>query len=273
MDKLNINNDDFIINDGYLEAVLKNEKRIVIPDGVEVIGGLAFDVSKKIDGVDRYFDRGLIEEVELPDSIEKIETIAFRHCNLKEIKLPKNLKFIGRLAFATNENLERIELYDDIEEIESYAFTTKTKAVSKLFQNHSYDKNHYIIDVPSEFVINYTSYEKLDKLLELMKNSGSFGSETYKFKMFFVPKFEFTLVGPSLSKSDSLKIYKKLIMMKCKKVNFVNNDNVLELPGINDDGVLIQEDTIDKDNIIDNTELLVDEKKDGNDLDNSGKSR
>ena len=161
MDKLNINNNDFIINDGYLEAVLKNERKIVIPDGVLVIGGLSFDMMRQVDGIDRYFDRGLIEEVELPDSLEKIETIAFRHCNLKKIKLSKNLKFIGRLAFATNENLERVELYDEIEEIESYAFTTKTKAVSKFFQNHSYDKNYYIIDVPSEFVINYTNYEKL----------------------------------------------------------------------------------------------------------------
>ena len=141
-------------------------------------------------------------------------------------------------------------MYDEIEEIESYAFTTKTKAVSKMFQNHSYDKKHYIIDVPSEFVINYTSYEKLDKLLELMKCSGSFGSETYKFKIFSVPKFEFILVGPKLSKSEGLKVYKKLILMKCKKVSFVNNDEKIEIPNVLDSGFDMKEENIINEDII-----------------------
>ena len=60
MGKLNINGDDFIIRDGCLETVLKNEKKIIIPEGVEVIGGLAFDIMKNVNGIDKYFDRGLI---------------------------------------------------------------------------------------------------------------------------------------------------------------------------------------------------------------------
>lgn len=217
MQKLNLNNEDFVIKDGYLETVWKCDNKIVIPTGVEVIGELAFDIKKAPNGIDKYFNRGDIEEVEMPDTLVRIEPGAFRYCNLKSVKLPSSLKAIGRLVFATNVNLETVELNDSVEEIESYAFATNTQATSKIFQDHSYDKNHYIIDIPSSFVINYTSYERLDNLLELLKKSGSFGSNTYKFRMFRVPKFEFTLIGPVLSKSESLKIYKKLFLMKCKK--------------------------------------------------------
>ena len=277
MDKLNINNSEFIIKDGYLETVFLCDKQIVIPEGVEVIGSLSFDVSYKENEIEKYFDRGVIEEIILPSTLEKIETGAFKHCNLKSIKMPEGLKLIGRGAFATNSNLEEIEIYDNIEEIESYAFATKMHSVNKLFKGHIFDKNYYIIDIPSKFIINYSSFEKLDKLMEILKSSGSFGSNTYKFKLFKSPKFEFVLVGPELNKSEALKIYKKLLLMRCNRVCFVNNNEKIELSGVSD-RIIQNEDVID-DNMntvnIDGIKVDEDIKEDidDNSLDNNRKSR
>lgn len=276
MDKLNVNNDEFIIKDGYLEMVFLCDKKIIIPDGVTVIGGLSFDVSFKDNEIEKYFDRGIIEEIVLPSTLEKIETGAFKHCNLSRIRLPENLKFIGRGVFATNSNLEEIEMYDNLKEIESYAFSTKMQSVNKLFKGHIFDKNYYIVDIPSKFIINYSDYYKLDGLIDLLKNSGSFGSNTYKFRMFKVPKYEFVLVGPALDKKYCLKICKKLLLIKCKKVSFVNNNVKIELP---DDGDLINNEGIVNDNDVnsDNMDVLnidsVSKENEDNNLENNKKSR
>ena len=268
MDKLNVNNDEFIIKDGYLETVFLCDKRIVIPDGVTVIGSLAFDVSFNDNGIDKYFDRGNIEEIVLPNTLVKIETGAFKHCNLLSIKLPESLEVIGRGVFATNSNLEEIEMYDNLKDIESYAFSTKMQSSNKLFKGHIFDKNYYIVDIPYKFIINYNSYDSLDKLIELFKNSGSFGSNTYKFRLFKNPKYEFVLVGPVLSKSDSLKIYKKLLLIKCKKVSFVNDDVKIELPGIMEDDLVDDDKDInnEKNENINNIDVL---NEDGVSINNS----
>lgn len=223
MNSLNMNNDEFIVKNGVLKKVLINEEKIVLPDGIRVIEEMAF-VS---DGESN--ERKKINEIEFPSTLEIIEQSAFRYCDLKSIKLPEDLKKIGRIAFATNENLERVELYDNIEEIDSFAFSTKMRATNKLFKDHDYDKNHYIVDVPSLFIVNYTSYRKLDALLELLKKSGSFGSNTYKFDVLKNLNFKFILVGPMLSKNNRKKICLKLYSMKCGKVEFINNNGV-EVP-------------------------------------------
>ena len=277
MDKLNINNNEFVIKDGYLETVFLCDKQIVIPEGVNVIGSLSFDVNYKENEIEKYFDRGLIEEIILPSTLEKIETGAFKHCNLKSIKMPDGLKLIGRGVFATNSNLEEIEMYDSIEEIESYAFATKMHSVNKLFKGHIFDKNYYIIDIPSKFIINYSSFDKLDKLMDLLKNSGSFGSNTYKLKLFKSPKIEFILVGPELNKSETLKIYKKLLLMRCNRVGFVNNNEMIELPGVNEE-IVQNEDVIDNsmDTVnIDDFGVNEDIKEDidNNSLDDNGRGR
>ena len=88
--------------------------------------------------------------------------------------------------------------------------------------------------------------------MDLLKNSGSFGSNTYKFRLFKNPKYEFVLVGPVLNKSDSLKIYKKLLLIKCKKVSFVNDDVKIELPGVMEDDLV--DDSVNNDKDIDNEE-------------------
>lgn len=254
MGKLNINNNQFIVNDGYLEKVFLCDKKIVIPNGVTVIGSLSFDVSFNDDGIEKYYDRKNIEEIVLPNTLVRIETGAFKYCNLSKIKLPESLKYLGRGAFLTNTNLEEIEMYDNLKDIESYAFSTKMKSSKKLFKWYLFDRKYYIVDVPYKFIINYSNYYTLDGTIDLLKKSGSFGSGTYKLRMFRIPKYEFILVGPSFAKKYRLKICKKLSLIKCRKVKFISTDIVIESSNVSDN------DLVNKKNV-DNDKDIINDKK------------
>ncbi len=93
-------------------------KKIIIPK-----------IYKRID--DRAFDSCLAEEIIFEgDDFTKIGYCAFIGCkNLKEIKLPKNLKTLGENAFALCENLERIYISKEtkIKEWEENPYTDEEK--------------------------------------------------------------------------------------------------------------------------------------------------
>ena len=256
MGKLNINNNQFVVNDGYLEKVFLCDKRIVIPSGVTVIGSLAFDVSFDDDGIDKCYDRKNIEEIVLPNTLVRIEPGAFKHCNLSKIKLPESLKYLGRGVFLMNTNLEEVEMYDNLKDIESYAFSTKMKSVKKLFKWHLFDRKYYIVDIPYKFIINYSNYYTLDGTIDLLKKSGSFGSGTYKLRMFRIPRYEFILIGPSFAKRYRKKICKKLSLIKCKRVKFISTDLVVETPSVSNNNLV--------NNKIDNNDKDINNEKNEN---------
>ncbi len=78
----------FTIKDGVLTGYSGDEKTIVVPEGVTKIDS----------GV---FQKKLVENIFLPDSLIEIGSDAFYNCNnLKEITLPPNLKEIGSCAFS-----------------------------------------------------------------------------------------------------------------------------------------------------------------------------
>lgn len=80
-----------------------------IPNGVKIIGEHAFAKSR-------------IEKLEIPSSLEEIETQAFFDCkNLKEIVIPGNVKKIGHDAFRASA-LERVVVQEGVESIGSSAF-------------------------------------------------------------------------------------------------------------------------------------------------------
>jgi hypothetical protein len=60
------------------------------PDKLRTIGEKAFNNCRSI------------EKLELPDSVERIESNAFSICRIRELKLPKNLKYLGVGAFSGN---------------------------------------------------------------------------------------------------------------------------------------------------------------------------
>ena len=80
-----------------------------IPNGVKIIGEHAFAKSR-------------IEKLEIPSSLEEIETQAFFDCkNMKEIVIPGNVKKIGHDAFRASA-LERVVVQEGVESIGSSAF-------------------------------------------------------------------------------------------------------------------------------------------------------
>ena len=85
-------------------------KKVIIPNGIDKIQYATFAHCTNL------------ETVILPDSIEVIENDAFCGCGFKHIKLPENLKLIGRGAFLATK-LESIEIPDRVEEIYNNAFT------------------------------------------------------------------------------------------------------------------------------------------------------
>ncbi|MBR5800438.1 MAG: leucine-rich repeat domain-containing protein [Lachnospiraceae bacterium] len=102
--------DDFVItSDGCMIGYLGDEKKLVIPEGVEEIGNAAFegsdvvsivlaDTTKKI-GSRAFLSTKMMESIDLK-GVESIGKDAFRGSNLKNILLPKSLREIGKGAFS-----------------------------------------------------------------------------------------------------------------------------------------------------------------------------
>lgn len=79
---------DFIIINGILHQYNGEEKNIIVPDTVNIIGEMAFS------------DNPHIESVHLPTSVRCIENLAFLSCiNLSEINISDNIEYISPNAF------------------------------------------------------------------------------------------------------------------------------------------------------------------------------
>lgn len=87
-----------------------NDTKIVVPEGITVIGKSAFE-------------NCIAEEIVLPDRLESIGDSAFSECNyLKKVNIPKTVKTIGSYAFYRCRNLKTIELPESITEISEFCF-------------------------------------------------------------------------------------------------------------------------------------------------------
>lgn len=91
-----------------------NDKDLANPSklwkNVEVIGAFSFRKCKKI------------ENIEIPSSVEKIESGAFFNTPIKNIVFNEGLKKIGSLAFSSCYNLKNIVLPNSLEILESCSF-------------------------------------------------------------------------------------------------------------------------------------------------------
>lgn len=91
--------------DGYPEYNCL-AKKIVIEEGITSIGECAFTFSS-------------IDNVQLPNSLKKIESLAFQSCqNLKSINIPQNVNSIGSMAIGYVGNAGKI-----LEEFSIYGYT------------------------------------------------------------------------------------------------------------------------------------------------------
>ena len=111
-----------------LLKVAENCRRVKVKKGVEVIASDAFDSTRvihvnlpktvKILEPDALLRAHYLESINLPDSITKIDRLAFHFCGgfgkgLKRIVLPKHLHYLGEDAFYGCEKLEKLTIRGD----------------------------------------------------------------------------------------------------------------------------------------------------------------
>ena len=92
---------------------INTKNKIIIPEGIEFIYESAFS------------GNGIVQEIVLPSTLKEIQKCAFEGCtDLKKIYFSnsKNLKKIGREAFARCNNLKEIKLPEGLESIGVEAF-------------------------------------------------------------------------------------------------------------------------------------------------------
>ena len=137
-------NDDYDIDDlGELQAYTGSEKEIVLPDGISVIGVLAFAFNNKVtsiiisEGVESIKSEAFcrcvnLNTVELPSSLRNISDGVFYNCySLNTIELPSGLRKIGNGAFDGCMELTSISIPDGCEEIgiEAFKYCKKLKDI------------------------------------------------------------------------------------------------------------------------------------------------
>lgn len=102
---------DFKIEDAKLVRYAGTEKKVTVPNTVEVIGEGAFE------------ENDFIEEVILPDSVTRIEAFAFWGCDsLDTVTLGKGLTAVGDYAFANCKGLKRMTIPKNVRSIGVQAF-------------------------------------------------------------------------------------------------------------------------------------------------------
>ena len=89
----------------------KNLEKVVLHEGLEYIGYLAFRFCEKL------------SEIELPESINFVAPLVFSNCkSLTAIQIPQNLHFLSNGMFDACWNLREVKLHDGIEVLAKGAF-------------------------------------------------------------------------------------------------------------------------------------------------------
>ena len=101
-----------------------------------------------------------LTSVKIPDTVERIETWAFESCKLKTIKWPSHLKYIGSVAFASNQLTTLADLPTTVTKIENRAFNS----------NKVNDGSEYVYARNADGTINYSrivSYAGSNKYISI----------------------------------------------------------------------------------------------------------
>lgn len=126
--------EEFAIKNNVLTKYTGTAEEVVIPNGVEEIGGWAFfycrflkevaiPASVKKIGDAAFAGCELLERICLPEGLEAINEHAFSSCNsLKTITIPASVKEIGDGAFKYCEALEQVVLSEGLKEISKEVF-------------------------------------------------------------------------------------------------------------------------------------------------------
>ena len=124
-----INLSDFEIENGVLKKYLGNATKVRVPDCVkEISGEFSIYGTFEPEGSEIYpvFNEK-VEEIELPEGIEKIGEFAFWGCrSLSTIYIPNSVQEICKSAFEHCSSLEHINLPKNLKYIGMYAFSDCT---------------------------------------------------------------------------------------------------------------------------------------------------
>ena len=102
----------FVIEDGVLTKYTGTAEKVVIPDGVTMIGYYAFAACSDI------------TEIIIPDSVTNITQWAFCGCSgLTELVIPNSVTSIGKGTFEFCSNLTKIVIPSSVTSIGSFAFS------------------------------------------------------------------------------------------------------------------------------------------------------
>lgn len=77
-----------------------NHTKIILPEGVEILMGNAFDPNEDNDES--------FSEIILPDSLVYIAEGAFTNCTVRELIIPRNVRYMGRTAMTGNDSLIKV---------------------------------------------------------------------------------------------------------------------------------------------------------------------
>ena len=122
--------DSFIIEDGVLKSYKGKESILTIPNGIRIIGHGAFSYNSTV------------ERIQFPESLIEIEYEAFYSCrNLKYVDLPHSLEKIGSHAFKGS-SIEKIIIPENVKSIKYNAFEEcKNLVVLSVAENNKYYKS------------------------------------------------------------------------------------------------------------------------------------
>lgn len=126
----------------YYCPIVKGRKTYTVPDTIKVIKGMAFRDDREL------------EEIILPEGLEKIEKRAFYGLNIKSIIIPASVKELSEDSFLFCKNIENATILCDVGDLPS-----------KIFSDLGLGRNKYIkINAPGQDI-------KLDKMVALQGKS------------------------------------------------------------------------------------------------------